>query len=164
MKKLLTMVLVSLFVICSQSQLGKAATWFYPFDPGDDLSSFAAVNPTGVPTISLDTTPGTLHMVTPARFGGTFNGYDLAQQVNYDALRIFRGGGGEPFTLETRFTTVASGSSQHTRLSGLYLISDNGNFFDDLVFARMRTASRSIVATEMPRLPRGLELVTMHKV
>lgn len=107
------------------------SSWAYDFYPSEDISALTVVNPTGIPTYSLTDTPGTLQMNIPSRTGSFYNGYDLASQVNYDALRLYRSGGGEAFTLETKLFTSSSG---YTYLSGLYLFSNDGNFFNDLVY------------------------------
>ena len=121
-----------LFVVCvCLPETASADSWYYVFGPSEDISALNEVKPTGQPTYSLTDTPGTFQMNVPARSGV---GYDLASWQNYDALRLFRSGGGEAFTLETLLTTSASGYSQHTRLSGLYLYSDDGSYANDLVY------------------------------
>ena len=76
-------------------------------------------------------------MALPARSGGVYGGFDLADFVNRDALRLRRTGGGEPFTLETSLSTSSPG---FTYLSGLYLFSNDGYSSNDLVFGANNSA------------------------
>lgn len=104
-----------------------AASWGYDFNPGDDIGTLTIVNPTGNPTISLDASPGNLEMHIP---GDT--AYDLASWVNLYAPRLYRAGGGEPFTFETK---IATSATTHTFLSGLFLYnSADGISTNDLLF------------------------------
>jgi len=107
--------------------------WHYDFDAGEDLSAFTVVNPTGLPSYSLD---GDLEMVLPSRTGGAYGGFDMCDWVNQDALRFRRAGGGDPFILETAIET----STAHPFLSGLYLYSSGGGTSNDLVYGATNSA------------------------
>jgi hypothetical protein len=123
--------LFSLFLVTGPSL---ATSWHYDFNAGEDLSALTVVNPTGLPSSSLD---GTLNMHMPSRSGGGYNGFDLASWVNLDALRMFRTGGGEPFILETKLSTSSLGS---TYLSGLFLYhSSDGINANDIIFGASPT-------------------------
>ncbi|MBA3033856.1 MAG: hypothetical protein KKF85_11630 [Gammaproteobacteria bacterium] len=120
-----------------------ATTWHYDFGIGENLADFTVINPTGLPSISLNTAPGNLTMTTPGTLGSTYGGYDLASWVNQDALRMYRSVDSSAFTLETKMsvdgTAYATGGPSSSFMSGLYLFSNDGNSANDWVFAANET-------------------------
>jgi hypothetical protein len=127
LSKIIQLILLLSFLAGSNS----ADAWYYDFNTGDDLSAFTIINPSGDPTYSLTETPGTLQMNIPPRSGNEYNGYDLWSTANRDALRFYRGIGSESFVLETKINVSSSGTSYY---GGLYLLSDDGNYYNDLMF------------------------------
>ncbi|MBN2137421.1 MAG: hypothetical protein JW720_06420 [Sedimentisphaerales bacterium] len=130
--KLITPLLLPALIFLSGTTF--ASSWHYDFGSGEDLSAMTVVNPTSIPTYSLD---GDLGMTLPARSGGGYGGFDLCDWVNRDALRLRHSGGGEAFTLETCVSTTYTGGAF---LSGLYLYSGDGNNGNDLVFGANSSA------------------------
>ena len=102
-----------------------ATSWQYDFTQAEDISAFSITNPTGLPTISLDANPGNLQIHVPA--GAS---YDLGW-LNSNAPRLLRSADANAFTLETRLSATAT---SFTFLSGLYLVSDDGNDYNDILF------------------------------
>jgi hypothetical protein len=103
-----------------------ADTWHYDFGVGEDISAMTVVNlatTSPKPTYSLD---GSLHMAMPA----SSVWFDLSW-INDYALRMYRPGGGETFTLETKLNTTYN---DYTFLSGLYLYSSDGDTNNDFIF------------------------------
>jgi len=135
MKKMCFAFLVLAFVF-GAALVVTADTWHYDFNtPG--ITGLNEINPTGIPSYSV--TGGSLRMNIPSRSGYGYSGYDLCDWVNRDALRFLRSGGAEAFSLETKISTSSTGSPSHTYLSGLYLFSNDGNYYNDLVFAANST-------------------------
>jgi len=124
MKKLAIWFVVVLLVIFGNHLVASADTWRYDFDPGEDISMLTQINPTGIPTITLN---GTLEMDIPSTAA-----YDLASWVNLNAPRLYRSVVNEPFILETKLSTTFS---TYTFLTGLFLYnSADGVSSNDLIF------------------------------
>jgi len=108
----------------SFSSTATAASWHYDFEAGEDVSQLQFVNPTGVPTFTIN---GDLEIYVPGNAA-----YDLCSWVNKNAPRVYRNVANEAFTLETKMGTSAT---TYTFLSGLFLYdSADGISANDLIF------------------------------
>jgi hypothetical protein len=121
----LPLFLIALLLMAVGTSL--ADTWHYDFGVGEDISAMTVDNlatTSPKPTYSLD---GSLHMAMPE----SSTWFDLSW-INDYALRMYRTGGGEPFTLETKLKTTYN---DYTFLSGLFLYqSSDGIGTNDFIF------------------------------